>query len=323
MEIATHLLSLIGRTPLVRLKRVARDVAAEVVVKVEYLNPSGSIKDRIALRMIEDAERAGKLRPGMEIVEASTGNTATSLAFVGAVKGYRVHLFIPNKAASEERLRIMKAYGAEVTFVDISGTGDDKSTGGLHGSVVEKTPRQHCRELEQSAPDKVWWARQFSNPSNVAAHAEGTGREILAQTDGKVDAFVAAIGTCGTLIGVAQALRARNPAVQIVAVEPRASPVIKDGKLIVPIDDPNVAGGLLAEMVNGKIAQQIIHIEQGEAIEMAHRLCAEEGLFCGLSSGANVVAALRVARELKRGQRVATVLPDSRDRYLFKEQLTT
>ena len=321
MQIADHMLSSIGHTPMVRLNRIARDVEAEVVVKVEYLNPSGSIKDRIALRMIEDAERAGTLRPGMEIVEASTGNTATALAFVGAIKGYRVHLFIPSIAASEERLRILKTYGAEVTPVDISGSGDDESTGGLHGSIVEKLPRQKCLELERSSPD-VWWARQFSNPSNVAAHAEGTGREILAQTDGKVDAFVAAIGTCGTLIGVAQALRAHNPAVRIVAVEPRTSPVVKDGKLTVPIIE-NISGGLLAEMVEEKVAQRIIHVDQDEAIEMAHRLCEEEGLFCGLSSGANVVAALQVARELDRGQRVATVLVDSRDRYLFTEKLTT
>lgn len=324
MPITPTILSLIGHTPVVRLERVAREVAAEVVVKLEYLNPSGSIKDRIALRMIEDAEREGKLRPGMEIVEASTGNTATSLAFVGAVKGYRVHLFIPSKAASEERLRIMKTFGAEVTFIeDQTGQAEEKPGGGIHGSVVEKTPRQRCLELEQASPDKVWWARQFSSPGNSGAHEHGTGREILEQMDGKVDAFVAAIGTCGTLVGVARALRAHNPAVHIVAVEPRTSPVIKDGKLIVPVNDPNIAGGLLAEMVNQKIAQEIIHVDQDEAIEMAHRLCQEEGLFCGLSSGANVVAALRVARTLKRGQRVATVLADSRDRYLFKEQLTT
>jgi len=302
---------------------VGRDVGAEIVVKVEYLNPSGSIKDRIALRMIEDAERAGKLRPGMEIVEGSTGNTATSLAFVGAVKGYHVRLFIPNKAASEERLKIMRAYGAEVIFVDVATPGDAKPGGGVHGSVAEKSPRRRCLELEQAEPDKYWWARQFSSPGNSGAHEDGTGREILEQTGGKVDAFVAAIGTCGTLVGVGRALRKHNPAVRLVAVEPRTSPVIKDGKLIVPIDDPNVAGGLLEEMVKEKMAEEMVHIDQPEAIEMAHRLCEEEGLFCGLSSGANVVAALRVARELGRGRRVVTVLPDSRDRYLFKEQLTT
>jgi cysteine synthase A len=243
------------------------------------------------------------------------------LAFVGAIKGYRVRLMVPGSAASEERLRIMRSYGAIVTEVDISGSGDDKSEGGLHGSVVEKTPRKVCLELEQSSSN-VWWARQFSNPSNVAAHAEGTGREILAQTGGRVDAFVAAIGTCGTVIGVAQALRERNPDVLIVAVEPRTSPAIKDGKLTVPIIE-NISGGLLAEMVEDKVADRIIHIDQGDAIEMAHRLAEEEGLFCGLSSGANVVAALQIAHELGQGKCVATVLADSRDRYLFTEKLTT
>lgn len=324
----TNMLSLIGNTPLVRLNRIGRDLEAEIAVKCEYLNPSGSIKDRIALRMIEDAEKAGILRPGMEIVEGSTGNTATALAFVGAIKGYPVRLFVPVNAASEERLRIMKAYGATVVEVDvsldISGTPNAKSSGALHGSVVEKTPRQRCLDLERSSSN-VWWARQFSNPSNVAAHADGTGREILEQTDGKVDAFVAAIGTCGTLIGVAQTLRAHDPGVRIIAVEPRDQPVIKDGKLTVKVTDENinVAGGLLAEMVEKKVAQRIIQVGQAEAIEMAHRLCEEEGLFCGLSSGANVVAALQVARELKPSQRVVTLLVDSRDRYLFKETLTT
>jgi len=326
MTVADHMLSFIGRTPLVRLNRVARDVEAEIVAKVEYLNPSGSIKDRIALRMIEDAEREGRLRAGMEIVEASTGNTATSLAFVGAVKGYRVRLFVPTHAASEERLRIMRAFGAVVVPIDvsadISAAPGAKSTGALHGSIVEKTPRQRCLELEQSSSD-VWWARQFSNPSNAAAHADGTGREILEQTDGKVDAFVAAIGTCGTLIGVARALRARNPDVRVIAVEPRDQPAIKDGKLAAPVADPSISGGLLAEMVDQKVAERIIRVDQGEAIAMAHRLCEEEGLFCGLSAGANVVAALQIAREMKTGQRVATILADSRDRYLFEERLTT
>ena len=201
MDISSHMLSRIGNTPLVRLSRVARDIDAEVLVKVEYVNPSGSLKDRLALRMIEDAEREGKLRPGMEIVEASTGNTATSLAFVGAVKGYPVHLFIPSNAVSEERLKIMKAYGATVTAVQVSAD-EDKSKGGLHGSIVEKTPRQVCLDLEQSSPN-VWWARQFSNPGNAAAHADGTGREIIEQADGRVDAFVAAMNVKARSLGMA------------------------------------------------------------------------------------------------------------------------
>lgn len=320
MRIAQNVLEIIGNTPMVRLNKVTRDVTAEVVAKLEYLNPSGSIKDRIACRMIEDAERTGALRPGMSIVEASTGNTATSLALVGAVKGYPVHLYVPNLAASEERLRILKSYGAKVSPVEISeslATG-----GGLHGSVVEKIPRQKCLQEETDRPGEVWWARQFSNPSNAIAHAETTGREILEQTDGRIDAFVAAIGTCGTLIGVALALRAHNPDIRIIAVEPRRSPVVENGKLNIPIVE-GITGGLLAQMVNEGIMNQVIRVDQDEAIKMAHRLAEEEGLFCGLSSGANVVAALKVAEELNAGQRVVTVLVDSRDRYLFREQLTT
>jgi cysteine synthase A len=320
VNIAASVLELIGNTPMVRLNSVTKDIGAEVVVKLEYLNPSGSIKDRIALRMIEDAERAGLLKPGMEIVEASTGNTATALAFVGAVKGYRVHLYVPNMAASEERVRILKAYGAELTVVDLPQ--QDGQSGGLHGSIVELAPRQRCLEAERENK-AVWWARQFSNPSNSLAHTDTTAKEILEQTDGEIDAFVTAVGTCGTLVGVAKALKAHNPAIQIVAVEPRSSPAVDEaGNMIIPVIE-GVTGGLLLEMVEKKIADRVMRIDQSDAIAMAHRMAQEEGIFCGLSSGANVVAATQIARELGPGKRVVTMCVDSRDRYLFKEQLTT
>jgi len=321
MDIAPGILSLIGHTPMLRLNRIARDVEAEVLVKIEYLNPSGSIKDRIALRMIEDAEKSGKLRPGMEVLDASTGNTAAALAFVGAVKGYRVRLLVPKVAASEERLRIMKAYGAAVELIDAPIPGA-QPTGGLHGDIVEKTPRERCLEMEKAAPDKVWWARQFNSPSNVAAHRDGTGGEILRQTDGKLDAFVAAVGTGGTLLGVAEALRAKIPSVRIIAVEPAESQVLSRGKQNLPTN-PELAGGLVPRIIDEKTAERVIQITEPDAIAMAHRLAEEEGLYCGLSSGANVAAALQVARELGRGQRVVTLLVDSRDRYLFKEKFTT
>jgi cysteine synthase A len=320
------MLSQIGNTPLVRLERVARDVAAEVLVKVEYVNPSGSLKDRIALRMIEDAERAGRLKPGMTIVEASTGNTAAALAFVGAVKGYRVHLYIPAVAASEERMRIMKAYGATVSLVDAVDDMPDsykKPTGALHGAVVEKTPRQKCLDAERAEPDKIWWARQSSNPSNALAHEEGTAREILEQTDGRLDAFAAAIGTCGTLLGCGRALRKHDSNILVAAVEPRDQDMIRDGKLAFEAQNDPTRSVLLAELMEKHIAQRVIHIEQQEAIDMTHRLAEEEGLFCGLSGGANVFASLQIARTMKRGQRVVTILPDNRDRYLFNERFTT
>ena len=322
MAISRGVLSLIGNTPMVRLNRIGRDLNAEVCVKLEYLNPSGSIKDRIALRMIEDAEKAGKLRPGMEILDASTGNTAASLAFVGAVKGYRVRIIVPKVAASEERLRIMKAYGATVDLVEGADPNDPQPEGGIHGDIAEKTPRQMCWEQEKAAPGKIWWARQFSSPGNDGAHCDGTGAEILAQTGGKVDAFVAAVGTGGTLVGVARALRAKNPAVKIIAVEPKESPVISNAKKNV-MPNPELRGGLVPRIIDEKVADQVIPVSEPDAIAMAYRLAKEEGLYCGLSSGANVAAALQIAREMNRGQRVVTILVDSRDRYLFKEKFTT
>jgi cysteine synthase len=321
MHITPNMLPLIGNTPLVRLNRVAADLQVEVLAKAEYLNPSGSLKDRIALRMIDDAERAGRLRPGMTIVEASTGNTATALAFVGAIKGYRVHLYIPSVAASEERMRIMKAYGATIALVD--AVDDMPDSGALHGAVVEKTPRQRCLDAEQADPENIWWARQSSNPSNPLAHEEGTCAEILQQTAGRLNAFVAAIGTGGTLLGCGNALRKHNAAILIAAVEPRDQAMINDGKFSFGAPDDPARNALLAELTEKRIPNHIIHVEQQEAIDMAHRLAEEEGLFCGLSGGANVFAALQLARTMTPGQRVVTILPDSRDRYLFNERFTT
>jgi cysteine synthase A len=268
--------------------------------------------------MIEDAEREGKLRPGMRIIEASTGNTATALAFVGAVKGYPVTLYVPDTAASEERIRICKSYGAQVVKVDTQDEEGLKQRG-IHGAVAELIPRQVCLQEEQNDPN-TWWARQFSNPSNAVAHQETTAKEILEQTGGKVDAFVAAIGTGGTLVGVARALKAHNPAVKIVAVEPKNSRTIKNGRPNVPIIE-GVSGGLLLQVA--ELADEVVAVSDDEAISMCHRLAQEEGLFCGISSGANVLVALRVARELGGGKRVVTVLVDSRDRYLFVERFTT
>lgn len=244
MKIADSVLELIGSTPMVRLKKVTKGIDAEVVAKLEYLNPSGSIKDRIALRMVEDAEKQGKLKPGMKIIEASTGNTATSLALVSAVKGYDVAVYIPSSANSDERTRIIKCYDAEVVPVEIDDPHNEfLKSKGIHGSVAEVIPRQVCLHEETSNPNRIWWARQFNNPSNVAAHRETTGKEILEQTDGKVDAFVTAIGTAGTLTGVSQALRVHNPKVKIYAVEPKNSRTIKDGKLKIPIIEGISGGG--------------------------------------------------------------------------------
>jgi cysteine synthase A len=322
MAVVSSILECIGNTPLYRLGKVARDVEAEVLVKLEYLNPSGSIKDRVALRMINDAEAGGRLRPGMEVVESSTGNTGASLAFVGAARGYDITIYVPKTVVSEERQRILLSYGARVVPVDIEDVVFDSDfPQGVHGARVELLPRRVCYQRE-AADSNVWWARQFSNPSNPLAHRDTTGREILEQTGGDVDAFVAAIGTGGTLLGVADALRAHNPNVMIVAAEPKRHRTIVDGKLSVAVI-PGISGGLLAELVDRQITDEVIPVDEAQAIGVAHALAEEEGLFCGLSSGANVWVALELARRMGKGKRIVTVLPDSRDRYLFTERLTT
>ena len=312
----------IGNTPMVRLQRLTKDIEAEVLVKVEYLNPSGSIKDRVALRMIRDAEREGHLKAGMEIIEATTGNMGAALAFVGAACGYPLTMYVPKSVLSEERIRLCQAYGAKVVRVDIEDVIHDSTfPKGVHGSRVELIPRRVCLQRER-ADKNVWWARQFSNPSNKLAHKDGTGAEILKQTDGHIDAFITALGTGGTLLGVAEALREANCKAKIVAVEPEGHRTIVDGKLTLPIIE-GVSGGLMKEIVDRNIVDEVISVNEEAAIQTAHQLAEQEGLFCGLSSGANVYAALQIARRLKKGQRVVTILVDSRDRYLFTERLTT
>jgi cysteine synthase A len=294
---------------------------AEVWVKVEYLNPSGSTKDRIALFMIEAAEREGKLRPGNTIVEASTGNTAIALAFVAAVKGYRLKIFMPAEAASGERVKLIRAFGAEIQTVDARAEGASTDPT-LHGGVLEILPRMKCRDLEASKPG-VWWARQFSNPQNVQAHRETTGKEIVAQVPGRVDGFAASVGTGGTLLGVAQALREAWPEVRIMSVEPIGLPMLsKDARQRMPLI-PGITDGILVEIDRAQIVDDTVAIPDEEAVAMMHRLAMEEGLSCGVSGGANVVAAIRLAQKLGPKARVVTVLPDRRDRYLTVERYIT
>jgi len=284
------------------------------------MNPSGSIKDRMILWMIESAEKKGLLKPGYKIVEASTGNTGISLSFVAAVKGYEVIVFMPKNVASPERTRMMKCYGARIEPIDTESV-DPSWDPSVHGGVIEIIPRTRCRDMEASSPD-VWWARQFKNPDNVAAHRETTGKEILRQTSGRVDAFVASIGTGGTLMGVGQALREAIPEVKIIGVEPAGAPMLAKGKDQIPIIE-GITDGLLLEILDSSLVDEVILVTDEEAIAMAHQLAEREGLFCGISSGANVFAALEVARRLGEGKTIVTVLPDSRDRYLSIERYIT
>ena len=316
----TPILNAIGNTPLIQLRRVVGDLDAEIWVKAEYLNPSGSIKDRIALYMIETAEREEKIRPGDTIIEASTGNTAIALALVAAAKGYRLKVFMPVEAAIGERLTLMNAFGASVETIDARAEGMSLDPS-LHGGVLEIVPRTRCRDLEASTAG-VWWARQFSNPANVLAHRETTGEEIVRQMLGAPDGFVASVGTGGTLLGVSQALRAAWPDIAIASVEPSRSSDHEEAKPRRP-PIPGISDGILVDVRRSGLVTEAMVIRDKDAIAMTNRLAQEEGLCCGVSSGANVVAAMRLARRLGRRCRVVTVLPDHRDRYLTIQKYMT
>lgn len=309
-RIADSMLELIGDIPLVRLNRVGRGLDAEILVKPEYLNPSGSMKDRVALRMVERAESTGALRPGGRLVESTTGNTGAALAFVAAVKGYRFAAFVPDSVASGPRLDIMRSYGAEVQTFDDADAPDDPTPGDLRG-------RAACRDLEAEGRGDVW-VRQFDSAESVAAHRETTGREILEQTGGRLDAFVTSVGSGGLLLGVGQALKAHDPAIRVVGVQPSASPAF-DGRPAVP----GLSGGILHRLEASGLVDEVIDLDDPPAVAMARRLAREEGMFCGVSSGANVEVALRLARRLGPGARVVAILCDSRDRYLEREAYTT
>ena len=305
MKVVRNVLTVVGRTPMIKLEFPG--VEADVFAKMEYLNPSGSIKDRIAKYMIEQAEKCGDLEAGYTIVEATSGNTGIAFSFSAAAKGYRMVVVMP-EVVSEERTRIAKAYGADVVLTSAAGF--------IEGSV------EKAKELARQPG--FWMPSQFSNFDNVGAHRETTGKEILEQTSGKVDAFVAGIGTGGTLMGVAEALRAQNPDVKIFGVEPAESPVIAKGGPVGTHRIEGIGDGFVPDIVDVKKMDECLLIKDEDAIEMAKKLAKERALFVGVSSGANVLAAIEVAKRLGKGKTVVTVLPDSADRYystdLFKEK---
>lgn len=318
-------LELIGNTPIVRLGRVASGIDANVYAKCEFLNPSGSIKDRMALRMIEEAERSEKLSKGGTIIDATSGNTGPALAFVGSMKSYRVRLFIPAQWAGEynpqNRVRIMECFGAEVEA--FSTKGHESLLDGLSPSetsaAVFAVGMKKCYDLERSDP-MVWWANQSCNPDNVLAHRQTTGKEILEQLDNKIHAWVASIGTGGTILGVAEALREKIGDIRVVGLEPedaRVTEWYKSGsmhKYLTALGLPRMKP-LVDVMLEKDLPDEVWTVKDDDAREMMNRLCREEGLFCGMSSGANVYAALKVAKKLGTGVNVVTVLVDRRDRY--------
>ena len=302
MKVANDVGELIGRTPMVRLNRLVSADSAEVLAKLEFYNPAGSVKDRIALSMILAAEREGKLKTGDTILEPTSGNTGIGLAMLAAVRGYRLILVMPD-TMSVERRNLLKAYGAEYVLTP--------GAKGMRGALDETE-----RILQQNPGYFV--PQQFVNPANPEIHRQTTALEILEQTDGKIDAFVAGVGTGGTITGVGEVLKKENPAVLIVAVEPSASPVLSEGKPG-PHKIQGIGAGFVPSILNRGVIDQVITVSNDEAMNTARRLAAEEGLLCGISCGAAVFAALQTAAKLGQGKRVVVVIPDTGERYLTTE----
>ncbi len=296
--ISQNPLGQISRTPLVRLSRLTHPNSAAVWGKMENLNPGGSVKDRIALAMVEDAESRGLINPGATLVEPTSGNTGIGLALVCAVKGYKLILTMP-ETMSVERRRLLAAYGADLVLTP--------GTQGMRGAVA--------RAEELAGLHGYFIPMQFSNPANPRIHEQTTGPEIIAALDGHIDAFVAGVGTGGTVTGVGRALRKHNPQVDIVAVEPAASPVLSGGSPG-PHKIQGIGAGFIPEVLDTGVYQEVITVRDEDAFATARRLAREEGLFVGISAGANVCAALRLAERLGPGKNVVTVLCDTGERYL-------
>jgi cysteine synthase A len=298
-RIYNNITETVGNTPLVRLNRIVPDGAAEVVVKLESFNPLSSVKDRIAVSMVEDAERSGALRPGGTIVEATSGNTGIGLAFVAAAKGYKCVIVLPD-TMSVERRKLLQALGAELIL-----------TPGPKG-IKES---QRLAEEYASSHEGSWLSRQFDNPANTKVHRETTAQEILRDTDGKVDAFVAGVGTGGTISGVGAVLKQHNPSVIIMAVEPIESQVLKGGTHS-PHKLQGIGAGVIPAIYDATVVDRVYDATYDESISTSRRLAKEEGVFVGISSGAIASAAISLAKELGPGKRVVAVLPSTGERYL-------
>jgi cysteine synthase A len=296
--IADSVLDLIGETPMVRLARIAPADGAEIVGKLESLNPGGSVKDRIALSMIEAAEEQGLLTPGDTIVEPTSGNTGIGLAMVAAVKGYKLVLTMPEDMSIERR-RLFTRFGAQLVLTP--------AIEGMTGAVYA------AQELQEKK--NYFMPQQFNNLANPEVHRRTTAREILRQTDGRVDAFVAGVGTGGTITGVGSVLKAEKPGVLIVAVEPAKSPVLAGGKAGIH-GIQGIGASFVPGVLDRSVYDELIAVKDEDAFAMTGRLTREEGLLVGISSGANVWAALQVAKKLGPGKRVVTMLCDTGERYL-------
>lgn len=301
-KIAKKLTDLIGNTPLLELSNFDKkhNVNAHIIAKLEYFNPASSIKDRIANAMIEDAEAAGVLKADSEIIEPTSGNTGVGLAFVAATRGYKLTLTMP-ETMSIERRNLLKALGANIVLTP----GPE----GMKGAIAK------AEELQKNNP-KAIILQQFANPSNPAIHKKTTAEEIWKDTDGKVDIFVAGVGTGGTVSGVGEVLKKYNPKVKIVAVEPSDSPVLSGGKPG-PHKIQGIGAGFVPKTYNTEVVDQILQVENDDAIRTSRELAREEGLLVGISSGAAVYAALQLAKkEENKGKNIVVILPDTGERYL-------
>ena len=305
-DFSSDIFRLIGRTPLMKLERIckARNVSSAIFGKLEFFNPTGSLKDRIYHEMVTKAIERGELKPGMEIIEASTGNAGIACSFVGSICGFKVTVVMP-RGMSQERVKMIRAFGGSIVFTE-GGESD-----------VDLDIRE-IRQLVSKSPGKYWWPDQFSNPDNPNAHFKTTGPEIWQQTGGQVDCFLASTGPGGTLTGVARFLKQRSPSVKVFAVEPSEAPLLSKrtwgSHRIEGIGDGFVPRNLDLSLLEG-----VVTTTSEEAVEMAKRLALEEGIFCGISSGCNVAAAIKTARRHPEFRSIVTMINDSGQRYFSTE----
>ena len=300
--ICQNILEAVGKTPLVRLNRMPEEGSAEILVKMEALNVGGSIKTRTALNMIDQAEKEGKLSPDSIIVEPTSGNQGIGLALVGAVRGYRTIIIMPD-SVSEERRKLIRHYGAEVKLIHDAGD---------IGKCMEEC-LQAALNMQKKNP-KVFVPQQFENPNNTMAHKKHTGLEIMAQAAKPIHGFCSGIGTGGTLTGIGEVLKAQYPDIEIWVVEPENAAILAGGTIGTHLQ-MGIGDGIIPDILNREIYDDIYVVTDAEAIETARRLAREEGLACGISSGTNVAAAMKLAKKLGPGKTVVTVLPDTAERY--------